>query len=536
MTLEELVEEFAQNVAAQTDAIWRGDARTGNKHARRYLAAFEKLRARGSPGRDALAVLLTHPRMDVRVEAAAFLLRYRTAEARAVLEAAAAKEGMIPFIASQVLKNWEQGTWALDPDVRTSNALKGQEGQRGIELEGLVQEFAQHVAAQTDEIRGGSARKGNKHADRYLAAFKRLRAHGGTGRDALASLFTHPRMDVRVMAAAFLLRHRAAEARAVLEEAAKGQGLAALGAMQTLKNWEQGTWALDLEEGAETPAAPPLPEHVHVVRRAPKLPSPRLRLPASLKPYRSALQKALAPCLLTPQEGQAESRGCRYGGLPLVPPGTGWPHAPNGPLPFVGQLDFAELAACPGASLPLLPRDGILSVFYDIDGAHWGANPEDSAFWKLLWTPRSEEAVPLSPPAELLEEPDLPTRPYRLLPMAGLSLPDFWDTRTPLSTGDWSDEETEDYVELMHSLAGGENAHQVGGHPAWIQEDAREEAQRLSGGPPEAAQEWNLLWQLGSDEEVGLRWGSFGKLFLLLRDEDLRACRFERAWLVLQST
>jgi hypothetical protein len=30
MTLEELLEEFAQNVAAQTDAIFRGDTSTGN--------------------------------------------------------------------------------------------------------------------------------------------------------------------------------------------------------------------------------------------------------------------------------------------------------------------------------------------------------------------------------------------------------------------------------------------------------------------------------------------------------------------------
>ena len=27
-----------------------------------------------------------------------------------------AREGLIPFIASEVLKNWEQGTWALDPE------------------------------------------------------------------------------------------------------------------------------------------------------------------------------------------------------------------------------------------------------------------------------------------------------------------------------------------------------------------------------------------------------------------------------------
>ncbi|HYO57241.1 DUF2019 domain-containing protein [Archangium sp.] len=116
MNLEVLVEVFAQHTAAQTDAIFRGDAKTGNKHARRYLAAVDKLLALGDAGRDALASLLTHPRMDVRVKAVAYLLRYRTADAKAVLEEAARSEGLIPFIASEVLKNWEQGTWALDPE------------------------------------------------------------------------------------------------------------------------------------------------------------------------------------------------------------------------------------------------------------------------------------------------------------------------------------------------------------------------------------------------------------------------------------
>jgi hypothetical protein len=116
MTLEELVEQFAEHVAAQTDAIWRGDSRTGNKHARKYGAAFEKLRAHGNAGRDALAVLFKHPRMDVRVMAAAHLLRHQTAQARAVLEEAARGEGLIPFGAQQALKRWEEGTWALDPE------------------------------------------------------------------------------------------------------------------------------------------------------------------------------------------------------------------------------------------------------------------------------------------------------------------------------------------------------------------------------------------------------------------------------------
>jgi hypothetical protein len=115
MKLEELVEQFALNVAEQTDAIWRGDAKTGNKHARKYGAAVDKLLAHGDAGREALLVLLEHERMDVRVMAAAHLLRYRTAEARAVLEEAARGEGMIPFCAQQALKRWEEGTWALDP-------------------------------------------------------------------------------------------------------------------------------------------------------------------------------------------------------------------------------------------------------------------------------------------------------------------------------------------------------------------------------------------------------------------------------------
>jgi hypothetical protein len=60
-------------------------------------------------------------------------------------------------------------------------------------------------------------------------------------------LFKHPRMDVRVAAAAHLLRHRTAEARAVLQEIAKGEGLAAFEAGEALKRWEEGTWALDPE-------------------------------------------------------------------------------------------------------------------------------------------------------------------------------------------------------------------------------------------------------------------------------------------------
>jgi hypothetical protein len=113
--IEQLVAEFASHVQSQTREILEGDAKTGNKHAKKALAAFLELRARGDAGRDALAVLFTHPSMDVRTAAAAVLLRHRTDEAKAVLEEAAKGKGLIPFEASEALKRWEEGTWALDP-------------------------------------------------------------------------------------------------------------------------------------------------------------------------------------------------------------------------------------------------------------------------------------------------------------------------------------------------------------------------------------------------------------------------------------
>ena len=111
---EKLVAKFAENVVAQGEAIWRGDAKTGNGHARRYIAAWMKLVSAGDAGRDAMVPLLAHPHPEVRSMAAAFLLRYRHREARAVLEEVARGRGLAAFGAGECLKRWEEGAWALD--------------------------------------------------------------------------------------------------------------------------------------------------------------------------------------------------------------------------------------------------------------------------------------------------------------------------------------------------------------------------------------------------------------------------------------
>jgi hypothetical protein len=116
-------------------------------------------------------------------------------------------------------------------------------------IDELVRDFAHSVVQQTEEIANGDAEVGNKYARRYINAFERLRSLGDVGRDSLASLFNHERADVRAMAATFLLRHRTHQALQILREvAATRQGLAAFGAMQAIKRWEEGDWHLDPQD------------------------------------------------------------------------------------------------------------------------------------------------------------------------------------------------------------------------------------------------------------------------------------------------
>jgi uncharacterized protein YwqG len=340
--------------------------------------------------------------------------------------------------------------------------------------------------------------------------------------NALAALLSDSRLDVRTVAAAYLLNHGhfEAQAKAVLKEASQGSGLNAFAASQALERWEKGS-APRLEPAVAGPSA-----------GAAIPPRSRLRqplaLPLSLDPHRALLEGALAPCILFDKsEGSLHSRGCRYGGLPLVPEGTAWPRSPEGPLHFLGQLDFEELAVCRGDALPELPSRGLLAFFYDVENQPWGHEPADQAFWRLVYVPPDVEPIVLHPPQELLEaeRPVLPA--CQLLPSLGFSLPGWWDANAPVDPGFWSDVQAEDYSQLRRALVGGEHVDravdQLRGHPDWVQDDARNPG-------------WNLLWQVGSDERMGLVWGSGGTLYLLIRDEDLAARRFERAWLILQCT
>lgn len=110
-----LVERFAANIIAQTSAQEACDVGKANACARRYLAAFNQLRAMGDEGRELLVPLLRHERADVRAMTAVFLLRHCEVAARAVLESEGRGTGLVAFGARQALLRWAEGTWTLDP-------------------------------------------------------------------------------------------------------------------------------------------------------------------------------------------------------------------------------------------------------------------------------------------------------------------------------------------------------------------------------------------------------------------------------------
>ncbi|MBU1241501.1 DUF2019 domain-containing protein, partial [Myxococcota bacterium] len=103
-----LVHSFAENVIAQTECIKKGDAQTGNKHAKKYIKAFENLKNIGDEGREGLVPLLYNERDDVRAMAAAFLLRYRHEAAMKVLLELASGDGIVAFSAGETLSRWEE--------------------------------------------------------------------------------------------------------------------------------------------------------------------------------------------------------------------------------------------------------------------------------------------------------------------------------------------------------------------------------------------------------------------------------------------
>ncbi|MGZ3422886.1 MAG: DUF1963 domain-containing protein [Polyangiales bacterium] len=144
-----------------------------------------------------------------------------------------------------------------------------------------------------------------------------------------------------------------------------------------------------------------------------------LALPPLLEPIRRHIEGSLRPRLALGFRDDAGTslRGTRLGGEPATAPGTTWPMGGNGPLTFIGQLDFEELARLGMPELGL-PDAGILALFHDLS-----AHPRrGDAAYQLMWAPRDVQLLARPPAAQVLPRrvldstrADIPSMPHFFL-------------------------------------------------------------------------------------------------------------------------
>ncbi|MFO0675272.1 MAG: DUF1963 domain-containing protein [Polyangiaceae bacterium] len=229
----------------------------------------------------------------------------------------------------------------------------------------------------------------------------------------------------------------------------------------------------------------------------------------------------LLPCRV--DESESMNRGCRLGGLPLLPPGARWPRSDDGPLSFVGQLDFDELWSLHKGTLPM-PARGILTFFCDMRHQVAGATSSRAGRWAVGYanevTPTAEHRArsfptrPLDgeitlPPAHALDEPTAAEPEHRAM----------WGRR--LDGGR--------FVELTLGI-------ELGSHD-WDGTVATLAAVEIRGldvvGTIRRAADWTVLWQIDTDDEIGLHWLGGGRAFLLVRNDDLARARFRDVMLCI---
>lgn len=275
----------------------------------------------------------------------------------------------------------------------------------------------------------------------------------------------------------------------------------------------------------------------------------RLTLPPDLGVIGSTIMESLRPCLiLAPAFDGTGDRGTHLAGLPQVPPGTKWPRGAEGPMSFLGQLDFRELGEA-GENRVGLPETGTLAFFYDMLSQPRGDEPEDGQGICLVYT--EALTTEIEPPLDVSVPPVEPLTAH-----PGLSIPRPGD----LAMLRWSEDPSserwyEAYQEFSEAFALSQGPMppltgcqlQIGGYADWLQGDGRVAVQLASEGVPASqhaqvpvgaalagrSTEWVLLWQLKPQRDL-MTWMDLGTLYFLVRRDDLDRRAFERARVIFQ--
>jgi uncharacterized protein YwqG len=225
----------------------------------------------------------------------------------------------------------------------------------------------------------------------------------------------------------------------------------------------------------------------------------------------------------------------RLGGIPHVPAGWTWPlDFDEEPMIFIGQFDCREFAGLDGAEA--LPKDGLLAFF-----GHYETTvgvPADPPYAGIIqhWpagTPMSPAAMPDAAWDRPIEASLTMAEQWSVPHMFSLPVRAFTDE---LSGREMYGEITE-RVEtdgVAPALLRTDEISQVLGWARLVQNDFDEDMWGEEYDPLTC----RLLLQVdayhnGSDEHW---WGPGGRLYFLMKEDDLRAHRWEAAMMIAQVT
>lgn len=196
----------------------------------------------------------------------------------------------------------------------------------------------------------------------------------------------------------------------------------------------------------------------------------------------------------------------KFGGYPDLPSPA---HHPGENLTFLAQFRLSDFAGC--ESVEPLPKEGLLSFFYDLDEQPWG-DADERHLWRVVYT--SETTLERVRIGEALNE--------RAVVFEESYAP-IVDSLLELMTED-------DFVAMEELFDEGE-VHAIGGHPDAVQNDVFEEIEDTYG---ERFSNPFLLFQMDSTEELDIMFGDAGILYFLIPTEALRAKHFEEAEIIMQ--
>ena len=212
-----------------------------------------------------------------------------------------------------------------------------------------------------------------------------------------------------------------------------------------------------------------------------------------------------------PDEHGADARldlaATKLGGRPDLRHRSRWPSRDGQALPFVAQIDLAQVA--PLDRHGLLPRAGLLSFFR--------GDPSGPLEPDVCAVVFNEPGSPLSRREFPDELPDHQRyRAIALKPEADLTLP---PEPPPFLTEDERDTYQWKLVEELTPRP----RHRILGHPDPVQRDPRADSDAV------------VLLQIDSDDGAQMTWGDVGRVYFLIPLDDLRRKAFEASRCELQS-